>query len=66
MNQQCGYFFFMKLRKINHLGNICFPAVSTGKASLKNSGGSPGSCPVRTVTLMFVSGGEEVAIRPIL
>ncbi|TNN84335.1 hypothetical protein EYF80_005328 [Liparis tanakae] len=37
-----------------------------GRASLKNSGGSPGSCPVRMDTLMVGIGGGGVAISPIL
>ena len=49
-----------------YLGNICRPAPSTGNASLKNSGGSPGSCPVRIDTLMVGSGGGGVAMSPIL
>lgn len=34
------------------LGRTCLPDESTGRASLKKSGGSLGICPVRTVMLM--------------
>lgn len=34
------------------LGRTCLPEESTGRASLKKSGGSLGICPVRTVMLM--------------
>lgn len=34
------------------LGRTCLPDKSTGRASLKKSGGSLGICPVRTVMLM--------------
>lgn len=34
-----------------HLGRTCLPDESTGRASLKKSGGSLGICPVRTVML---------------
>lgn len=47
------------------LGRICLPAASTGRASLKNSGGSPGSCRVRMVMLMGGDAGG-VPANPIL
>lgn len=49
----------------HYLGSICRPVASTGRASLKNSGGSPGSCPVRMDTLVVESRGGEVAVSDI-
>lgn len=48
-----------------YLGSICRPVASIGRASLKNSGGSPGSCPVRMDTLVVESRGGEVAVSDI-
>lgn len=44
-----------------YLGKTCLPDESTGRASLKNSGGSLGICPVRTVMLMG-DGETEISL----
>lgn len=43
------------------LGRTCLLDESTGRASLKKSGGSLGICPVRTVMLMG-DGEEEMSL----
>lgn len=56
----------MRLMSYSHLGKICLPAASTGRASRKNNGGSPGSCLVRIVILMGEEGGGVPTDSPIL
>jgi len=64
-DQNITTLYCLQKRFRSHLGNICRPEVSIGKASRKNSGGSPGSSPVRMDMLMAGGRGGEAATKPI-